>query len=65
MRFCEKEKIACTDLTDSLKLAVEEGASPFPRTDTHWSVQGHSIAAAHVTNKLRQLGWLRGPDTLQ
>jgi hypothetical protein len=65
MRFCEREKIACTDLTDSLKLAVEEGALPFPHTDTHWNAQGHSIAATHVTNKLRQLGWLSGPDTLQ
>jgi len=55
--FCVSAQVSCVDLTDRLRQAVGEGRLPYPPNDTHWSPEGHAIAAAAMEDLLRERGW--------
>jgi hypothetical protein len=55
--FCAANAIACLDLTEPLRAAVRTGQMPYAATDTHWSPEGHALAAAQLRAALAQLGW--------
>ncbi len=48
----------CVDLTDRFRHSVRQGRLTHPPNDTHWSAEGHAIAAAAVHDVLRERGWL-------
>jgi hypothetical protein len=56
--FCRAEGVPCVDLTAGFQYALEAGGQPFAPTDTHWSAEGHDLAAQMVKAKLDELGWL-------
>jgi lysophospholipase L1-like esterase len=56
--FCRAEGVPCVDLTAGFQYALEDGGQPFAPTDTHWSADGHDLAAQMVKAKLDELGWL-------
>jgi len=55
--FCASARVPCVDLTDRFRQAVAEGRLPYPTNDTHWSPEGHAIAAAALEDVLRARGW--------
>lgn len=54
--FCTEAGALCLDLTDQLRDAVAHGGLPYHLNDTHWSPEGHAIAAAAVSRLLEQAG---------
>jgi SGNH hydrolase-like domain, acetyltransferase AlgX len=56
--FCMSAVVPCVDLTNRLRQAVAQGRMPYPANDTHWSPDGHAIAAAAVEDVLRERGWI-------
>ncbi len=50
--------VPCVDLTDRFRHSVRQGRLTHPPNDTHWSAEGHAIAAAAVHDVLRERGWL-------
>jgi SGNH hydrolase-like domain, acetyltransferase AlgX len=55
--FCRQAAVPCVDLTDQLRQAVAHGRMAYPLNDTHWSPEGHAIAAAALEHVLRERGW--------
>ncbi len=55
--FCNTAAVPCVDLTESLRAAVARGHMTYPLNDTHWSPEGHAVAAAAVERVLRERGW--------
>ena len=56
-KFCAMASAACLDLTGPLKQSVREDRMPFALTDTHWSPEGHAVAAAELARLIRERGW--------
>jgi hypothetical protein len=42
------------DLTPDLEDAVKRGVMPYYRDDSHWSEEGHRVAAEAINRYLRQ-----------
>ncbi len=55
--FCVRAAVPCINLTDPLRQAVTQGRLTHPPNDTHWSADGHSIAAAAVERVFQQHRW--------
>jgi len=55
--FCASASVPCVDLTDRFRQAVQQGRLPYPPNDTHWSPEGHRLAAAALEDVLRERGW--------
>jgi hypothetical protein len=56
--FCTIEDIPCIDLTGTFQQALAAGGRPYARTDSHWSAEGHDIAARAVETEIRTRNWL-------
>lgn len=61
-QLCEAISRPCLDLTDPFVAAARRGLLPYARTDTHWSAEGHALAAARVAALLADEGLLAAPD---
>ena len=64
--FCAAERAPCLDLTRPFQRAARAGAEVYARTDTHWSPEGHALAAAEVADLLAKIDRLwedREPGT--
>jgi hypothetical protein len=59
--LCAAVGTPCLDLTGPLARAAEAGAMPYARTDTHWDVEGHALAADEVARFLHDHGLLPSP----
>jgi hypothetical protein len=55
--FCIQPRAPCVDLTDPLRQALSEGRLTYPVNDSHWSREGHAVAAAAMHQVLQQHGW--------
>jgi hypothetical protein len=58
MEFCRAEGAACIDLTAPFQRALAGGRLPYARTDTHWSAEGHDVAAHEIEAEIRARDWL-------
>jgi SGNH hydrolase-like domain, acetyltransferase AlgX len=56
--FCSSAVVPCVDLTDRFRQALARGRMPYWANDTHWSPDGHAIAAAAIEDVLRGRGWI-------
>lgn len=52
--FCASASATCLDLTGPLESAARRETMVYARTDTHWSAEGHALAAAELEALLRQ-----------
>jgi hypothetical protein len=43
------------DLTPDLVAAVKAGIMPYFSDDSHWTPEGHAVAAAAISRQLRQM----------
>lgn len=57
--LCAAISRPCLDLTDPFVEAAHRDLLPYARTDTHWSADGHDLAAAEVAALLAEAGLLR------
>ena len=60
------ERAPCLDLTQPFQRAARAGTEVYARTDTHWSPEGHALAAAEVAELLAKIDRLwedREPGT--
>ncbi len=48
--------VPCVDLTDRFRHSVRQGGLAYQPNDTHWSPEGHAIAAAALEEVLRERG---------
>jgi hypothetical protein len=55
-RTCGSASVACVDLTARLRRGVREGSLTYPLNHTHWSPQGHAVAAGALAEVVRERG---------
>jgi lysophospholipase L1-like esterase len=58
--FCEASKVECVDLTEGFKRTIRNGRLPYPLSDTHWSADGHAVAAEALEDVIVKHAWLNG-----
>ena len=48
------DSVGYLDLTPALQASAREGRAPFFATDSHWSAEGHAVAAREIASALRR-----------